>query len=65
MIEVGDLVKVKNEYCQNKSAEYAKIYANRCWLVVETKKIDYMIDVVLITKGSKKEWISMKALEKL
>jgi len=64
MIEVGDLVKVKNEYCQN-NAEYAKIYANRCWLVVEIRKIDYMIDVVLITKGSKKEWISMKALEKL
>ena len=63
MIEVGDLVKVKNEYCQND--ECRRLYANRCWLVVETKKIDYTIDVALIIKGSKKEWISMKALKKL
>ena len=57
MIEVGDLVKVKNKYLE---ASHESKY---CWLVVETK-VTYKIDVALCIQGSRKEWISFGVLEK-
>jgi hypothetical protein len=59
-IQIGDLVKVNNEYIEANH----KLRSNGCWLVVETK-VTYKIDVALCIQGSRKEWISFGILEKV
>ena len=58
MIEIGDLVRVKEEYRERQDAD------GRCWLVLETKTYVWL-DAALCVRGNKRKWISLAVLEKL
>jgi hypothetical protein len=58
LFEIGDLVRVKEEYREIQDAD------GRCWLVLETKRHAWL-DAALCVRGNKRKWIGLGVLEKL